>query len=365
MFKLYLVLQAGNHEDLLSNKGTYYALMHAAALQLLLQGSADVTLQSIWHDRFACTPIQMHAYQVQRKSLACQTCFNFMANGFTPMSAKIAQTSELPTASVHACVQKKEPEHVATVGDMSKGVTAITRLCYHLAELQEGGHIELKAKLAQGPAHPEFIKLAEADACGEAGSNNGRARKPMHAVVDIFLTEKAVVAGGEDPADVGVPIKNRGKGKKSTLLNTWQVHSRHIAPILNWLLLTDPEGLQIGPDSDGLVNFCDQAESSRTTPAAQAEEELRQEAAEGSNALLATADATAGPSKGAESKRSPSEGSSHETVTVQQMLDSVALPDDAATAVAPGALRSIPKQFQLQGLQWMLDRERQGDALGR
>ena len=279
----------------------------------------------------------------------------------------------MPLVSVYACVQKKEAEHVATVGDMSKGVTAITRVCYHLAELQQGGHIELKAKLAQGPAHPEFIKLAETDACGEAGSNNGRAKKPMHAVVD-FLTEKAVVAGGEDPADVGVPIKSRGRGKKSCHLNTWEVNSRHIAPVLNWLLLTDPEGIQIGPDSDGLVNFCDQAESIKFISAAQAEEELQQEAAEGSNVLLTTAaaaadvpsaSAAAGPSKAPKSKRSPSEGSSHEAVTVQQMLDSVALPDDAATAVAPGALRSIPKQFQLQGLQWMLDRERQGDALGR
>ena len=52
-------------------------------------------------------------------------------------------------------------------------------------------------------------------------------------------------------------------------------------------------------------------------------------------------------------------------VTVQQILDSVALPDEARPAVAPSALRTIPKHFQLQGLQWMLAREQLGDALGR
>ena len=60
-----------------------------------------------------------------------------------------------------------------------------------------------------------------------------------------------------------------------------------------------------------------------------------------------------------------SDSSEAEQASVQQMLNSVALPDESQAALAPVELRTIPKHFQLQGLHWMLSREQQGDALGR
>ena len=50
---------------------------------------------------------------------------------------------------------------------------------------------------------------------------------------------------------------------------------------------------------------------------------------------------------------------------VHNMLDSVALPPDAQSASPPKKLKTHAKVFQLQGLHWMLERERKGDALGR
>ena len=50
---------------------------------------------------------------------------------------------------------------------------------------------------------------------------------------------------------------------------------------------------------------------------------------------------------------------------VSRVLAAVA-PDAAAPlAAAPPGLRSVAKQYQLQGLAWMLGRERRGDAVGR
>lgn len=252
--------------------------------------------------------------------------------------------------------------HVATVGRIPSASSALGQLLYHLAELQYEGHTELKAKLAPGPAHPELIKAADFP---EPPVLN----KPMHAVVDVFLLEKAILADEQDASQLKDKKHSRGGRLHSKVSNTWHANARHMAPVLNWMLLTASEGLQIGPDSDGLLNFCDSTATvssavSQPQPQAEprAEAELLQDASEGTNGLLAVAEHAAEESQGPSHAQGQSGAA---PVTVQQMLGSVALPDDAPRAVAPGALRTVPKQFQLQGLYWMLARERQGDALGR
>ena len=50
---------------------------------------------------------------------------------------------------------------------------------------------------------------------------------------------------------------------------------------------------------------------------------------------------------------------------VQRLLGEVSLPATAPAAPAPPGMVAHPKHYQLTGLQWMLGRERQGDARGR
>lgn len=256
-------------------------------------------------------------------------------------------------------LQKKEPVHVGTVAGQYEDSSALGQLLYHLAELQGEDHIYVKAKVVPGPAHPEAVKAA--------GYTNTRQAKPspapgMHALVDIFLLEKGVLCDGQDVSQVTKKKQGRGKtmGGQGRVSDTWQANSRHIAPVLNWLLLT--EGLQVGPDCDGLLNFCDTITSLSTseTPRQAESAPMAGDSEGASSGLPATASAEGEPGGVTHSP-----GPSSAPVTVQQMLDSVALPDDAPTAVAPSALKTVPKQFQLQGLHWMLARERQGDALGR
>ena len=260
-------------------------------------------------------------------------------------------------------MQGMKDVHVATVGGDPANHTSLGKLCSHLAELAEADHIRLTARLVPGPAHPEMIKAA-------ALPDSHKIQKPLHAEVDILLTEKAVLTNGRDIDELAEVKKAKGRGKKDNTAQSWAKNARDIAPVLNWLMLADTAGLQIGPDCDGLLNFCDQADSGIAASAA-----LKQDGAEGSEGTQADK-AEQGPSEGtANGQQQASEGQpGHASggkirkaapMTVQQMLDSVALPDDAAVAVAPRCLRTVPKQFQLQGLHWMLARERQGDALGR
>lgn len=245
--------------------------------------------------------------------------------------------------------------------------TSLGRLCYHLAELAEVVHIQLVARLFPGPAHPELIKAA--------AQPDSHKMPRLHAEVDIALMEEAVLIGGEGLQELtegkkkGKSRGSTGRGKRNNSAHSWTSTARHMAPVLNWLILAD-SGLEIGPDCDGLLNFCDEDPSSskvHNQPAAEgcsdpngpeagrAQQGLSNGIADGQQGTVdGELDAVAGVSS---AERAP--------MTVQQMLDSVALPDNAPAAVAPKCLRTVPKQFQLQGLHWMLARERQGDALGR
>lgn len=264
--------------------------------------------------------------------------------------------------------QGKKYVHVATVGGDPEHHSSLGKLCSHLAELAEDDHIQLQARLVSGPAHPEMIKAA-------ALPDSHKIQKPLHAEVDILLTQKAVLTNGQGIDELADSKKGKrkgasGRGKKDNTAQSWAANARDIAPVLNWLMIADSAGLQIGPDCDGLLNFCDKGH--RAAPA------VKQDAAEGSSGSEGPESGKAGqgPSEGtADGQQDTAEGQLSATaragteerapMTVQQMLDSVALPDDAPVAVAPRCLRTVPKQFQLQGLHWMLARERQGDALGR
>lgn len=281
-------------------------------------------------------------------------------------------------------LQGRDHVHVATVGGDRSMQTSLGRLCHHLAELAEVVHIQLAARLVPGPAHPELIKAA--------AQPQSHKMPRLHAEVDIQLMEEAVLIGGEGLQELteGKKKGRRSRGgtsggnKRDNTAHSWTATARHMAPVLNWLMLAD-SGLQIGPDCDGLLNFCDEepsgsskvghgsaAEGFRESSGSEAGRAQRGPSDGTADGQLGTADGQLGTADGqmgtADGQLDAGPGVSsagRAPMTVQQMLDSVALPDDAPTAVAPKCLRTVPKQFQLQGLHWMLARERQGDALGR
>ena len=50
---------------------------------------------------------------------------------------------------------------------------------------------------------------------------------------------------------------SKRKAKAAFSKQKWMAQDQSMCAVLNWLLLTDPTGIAIGPDSDGLLNFCD------------------------------------------------------------------------------------------------------------
>ncbi len=50
---------------------------------------------------------------------------------------------------------------------------------------------------------------------------------------------------------------------------------------------------------------------------------------------------------------------------LDSLLRAAQLPPSYLAAAIPEGVQSVPKLFQLQGLNWMLRREREGEALGR
>lgn len=258
-----------------------------------------------------------------------------------------------------ACAQqtwlaKAQGEHVATVGGDRSRQTSLGRLCYHLAELAEVVHIQLAARLVPGPAHPELIKAA--------AQPEGHKMPKLHAEVDILLMEEAVLIGGEGLQELTEGKKKGRKsrggtsgGKRDNTAHSWTATARHMAPVLNWLMLAD-SGLQVGPDCDGLLNFCDEepsssssrvldgsaAEGSRDSngpEAARAQQGLSDGIADGqqgtADGQLGTADGQQGTADGqlgtTEGQLDAGPGVSsveRAPMTVQQMLDSVALPDE-------------------------------------
>lgn len=160
-------------------------------------------------------------------------------------------------------------------------------------------------------------------------------------------------------------------------------------------LLRYGRGLWVGPDSDGLLNFCDEQRPKLTPPSAPHGVGLVADgAAAGPSGKAGDDGAGAGPSTAAAagaltttaSAACGSSGASGSGQTaaatactplqavtqipsgmrdVPSLLASVTQVEAMAEAPAPADIRSTPKHYQLQGLQWMLGRERDGDAVGR
>lgn len=107
-----------------------------------------------------------------------------------------------------------------------------------------------------------------------------------------------------------------------------------------------PSGLTIGPDSDGLLNFCDKGRMRMDVPI--------------SRASSSSSSSPPADQKGVELPTSLTDFPS--------LMSSISIvADDFAmrSAKAPKGVKSKSHPFQLQGLQWMLDRERKEDACNR
>ena len=149
---------------------------------------------------------------------------------------------------------------------------------------------------------------------------------PTHVKVQIWLTHPAMEWFYERTGNT--------LSRSSGLLSFWNQNSR-ITPIIISTLLLHGHGLSIGPDSDGILNFCD----------ADAEEV---------EAVLAATPRELLPE-----------------FNVSRILSSVALNSRQKAATThnsfthPEKLLSEPKKYQFSGLQWSLDRERLGDAMQR
>ncbi|KAK9915395.1 hypothetical protein WJX75_008587 [Coccomyxa subellipsoidea] len=116
--------------------------------------------------------------------------------------------------------------------------------------------------------------------------------------------------------------------------------------------------LTLGPDSDGLLNFCDPVDSQ--TPEQTDMEADKPQAQD------------KGKQRAEEPLEEPEDSSEVEEVQrpkwqtdIEKLLTSGMLPKDADLDPVPAQLQSHPKRFQLQGLRWMVTRERNGDAVGR
>lgn len=85
-----------------------------------------------------------------------------------------------------------------------------------------------------------------------------------------------------------VAQKGKGKRKRGDPNQKWIIHDAEMDFMFNWLLMTNETSLAIGPDSDGLLNFCDSSSSSAATgSAADATGSAKSAAASGTVLLLA------------------------------------------------------------------------------
>lgn len=167
-----------------------------------------------------------------------------------------------------------------------------------------------------------------------------------------------------------------------TLSGASKLLSQAFAALLT-LLLAKGQGLWVGPDCDGLLNHVhDPSETfGRRRPGPTRGSSPPGVEAGPSGLGGYCAGTGAGPSTSAQQGGGAGAAGSAEawaagdpddplgqepaSLDLSELLAAVEAPDTLPAAVAPNGVRAHPKHFQLQGLEWMLRRERDGDALGR
>lgn len=91
--------------------------------------------------------------------------------------------------------------------------------------------------------------------------------EPQSAVVQVHLLEPAVPSLEFALSEAAEPwqhgnASSRRKAMTAFSKQKWVAPDQSMCAVLNWLLLTDPTSIAVGPDSDGLLNFCDSTSSS-------------------------------------------------------------------------------------------------------
>ncbi|KAL4426809.1 hypothetical protein ABPG77_006595 [Micractinium sp. CCAP 211/92] len=185
-----------------------------------------------------------------------------------------------------------------------------------------------------------------ADQAGPSGGGSGRSKgkncspgaaaapaaglAPDAVLVEIWLTEqlRRQLWWDEEDGDLTEQMESsKHKKRQGGHGQRWTKYGAAMGKVVS-ALLEHGSGLGLGPDSDGLLNLGD------TQP-------QEWEAVAGAPNRRALFD-------------------------VQRLLDSVAYKPAIPPAVTPPrGLAVTPKQYQLTGLQWMLNRETKGDALNR
>jgi len=141
----------------------------------------------------------------------------------------------------------------------------------------------------------------------------------------LRVKEIARMVGGRPPDMSASDIK-----KIKQCACVWNKYGSMVQILISTLLLHGDGGLRIGPDCDGLLNYCDTAQDEHAAAVNATESELRRQ------------------------------------FNISNVLQSVSQGESRGKMVdAPKGLRSKPKEYQLSGLQWMLHRERLGDAQDR
>ncbi|KXZ54387.1 hypothetical protein GPECTOR_5g465 [Gonium pectorale] len=179
-----------------------------------------------------------------------------------------------------------------------------------------------------------------------------------HLGLEFVLEEEALdpTALNIDGINTHPPAEARGRMGATRGRDAGKKGLPEMLTVVMHVLLEYGTGLYIGPDCDGALNTGDAYTAGEAPPAAAATSSGAA-AADGTAATGASASAAvAGPARngeGAEAARN-----------LDAILDSIQ-PADLPQALPPAAVVTHPKPFQLQGLEWMLRRERRGDAVGR
>ena len=198
-------------------------------------------------------------------------------------------------------------------------------------EADVGGSSAKKAKLENGSKGALSGRKSTTPA-DKGDLPGGSSAIPTHVKVEVYLAAEAL-----SNLYQGGPEATSNTTARNQSLSFWRSHTNAMSVLLS-TLLCHGEGLSVGPDSDGLLNYCDSSQ-----------EELKDVDALSTQELRAQFNV---------SKILSAVGPSHS----QRHGDKA---EESKYAPRPKDLRTEPKNYQLAGLKWMLDREIKGDAVRR